>query len=216
MTSLKFLVISDIHGRERVIEWANNLAKERSVNGIIILGDITQFGPPEWAEHFLKSLKFPTYAIPGNCDPREVIAAIDKSAILLHNRKVRIGNETFVGFGGSNPTIFNTPFEMEEDQIENALRKICEPKMVLATHTPPQGINDIVPSGRHIGSTAIKKIVEEFRPKVVLSGHVHEAWGIQKSGETVFVNPGAAKDFRAATLVLNNIPHAELIEPQHS
>ncbi|MGB9881633.1 MAG: metallophosphoesterase family protein [Methanomassiliicoccales archaeon] len=208
---MKFLIISDIHGRERVIKWVNDLVEEKNADGIIVLGDITQFGPADWAGHFLSSLRSPTYAIPGNCDPPEVIQWIDRSAILLHARKIMLGNEILVGFGGSNPTIFHTPFELQEEEIEKELRKISEKGMILVTHTPPYGINDMVPSGRHVGSTAIKKVVDEFEPKVVLSGHVHEAWGIEKINRTLYVNPGAAKDSRAALLVIEEEPKVDLI-----
>lgn len=209
---MKFLVISDVHGRERVIDWTNRVCSEIKADGIFVLGDITQFGPPEWAGKFLERLNVPSYAIPGNCDPPEVIECIERKATSLHGKKVKIAERTVVGLGGSNPTIFHTPFEMQEEEIEEKLKGLMEEGAVLVTHTPPFGINDIVPSGRHVGSTAVKNIVERFRPKIVLSGHVHEASGIVRKDGTLFMNPGAAKDARAGILEMGEECEARLLE----
>jgi Icc-related predicted phosphoesterase len=209
---MRFLVISDIHGRDRVIDWANRIASELKVDGIIVLGDITRFGPPEWAGYFFGSFRVPIYAIPGNCDPPGVIEWIEKRAISLHKKKLRLGEYTFVGMGGSNPTLFGTPYELTEEEIERSLRPLMERDIILVTHTPPVGINDMTFSGRQTGSIAIRKLVNEFRPKAVLSGHIHEAPGIVMEGGTLFLNPGAAKDARAAILDLNGEIKARLLD----
>lgn len=209
---MRFLVISDIHGRERVIEWTNRIAKELGADGVIVLGDITRFGPPEWAGHFFESMIVPVYAIPGNCDPPGVIEVIENKAISLHKKRVRIGNQIFVGMGGSNPTLFGTPYELTEDEIERSLRPLMEKDVVLVTHTPPFGANDMAFSGRLGGSTAIRKLVNEFHPKAVLSGHIHEAPGITNEDGTLILNPGAAKDARAAIVDLNDKVEARLLE----
>ncbi len=209
---MRFLVISDIHGRDRVIDWANRVCTEIKADGILVLGDITQFGPSEWAGKFLERLNTPSYAIPGNCDPPEVIEWIEKKATSLHERKMKLAGRTVVGLGGSNPTIFHTPFEMQEEVIEEKLKGLMEEGAVLVTHTPPFGINDLVPSRRHVGSTAMKSIVERFKPKIVLSGHVHEASGIVRKEGALFMNPGAAKDARAGILELGEECEARLLE----
>ena len=100
----------------------------------MILGDITHFGPASWAGEFLDRLDRPVYAIPGNCDPPELVCReIEAHGTLLHRRKVTIGGQVFIGLGGSNPTIFDTPFELEEKEIEAALRPLMIPPL------PPNG-----------------------------------------------------------------------------
>lgn len=209
---MRFLVLSDIHGRERVADWANKKISELGADAVIVLGDITHFGPADWAASFLSRLNAPIYAIPGNCDPPLVLDYIPKSANLLHARSMKVGNDTFIGLGGSNPTIFDTPFELEEEEIESTLRPLMEHDAVLITHAPPKGINDMVPSGQHVGSTAIKALVDEYRPKVVLSGHIHEARGIVKEHGTLFMNPGPAKDSYSGFLDLDGKVEAVLLE----
>ena len=42
--------------------------------------------------------------------------------------------------------------------------------------------------------------VEEFKPLLVLSGHIHEAVGIVVSDGTTFINPGPAMSGRCAVV----------------
>lgn len=209
---MRFLVLSDIHGREKVADWAKRLAEEHRVDAYMVLGDITHFGPASWAGEFLDRLDRPVYAIPGNCDPPELVCReIEAHGTLLHRRKVTIGGQVFIGLGGSNPTIFDTPFELEEGEIEAALRPLMETGAVMAVHAPPKGINDRVGSGLNVGSEAILRLVNEFRPRAVLSGHIHEARGIVKRDGTLFLNPGAAKDGNAALLDIGEDVTATLL-----
>jgi uncharacterized protein len=210
---MRFLVLSDIHGRDRVAEWGRHLADQHGVDAYIILGDITHFGPASWAGEFLSRLDRPAYAIPGNCDPPELVCQeIERYATLVHGRKVRVGDVTLVGLGGSNPTIFETPFEMEEEDIDHALRPLMEEGVVLMVHAPPLGINDRISTGQQVGSEAILRLVQEHRPRAVLSGHIHEARGMVERDGTLFINPGAAKDGYAALLDLGEGTTGELLK----
>lgn len=209
---MKFLVLSDVHGRVKVIRFANRLLEEMALDGVIVLGDITHFGPPSWASEFLSQLIRPAYAIPGNCDPQGTLQEIEGAATSLHRNKVKLEDWTLGGHGGSNPTIFNTPNEMPEEEIEVGLRPIMERGMILVVHCPPLGTLDLTSVNRHAGSTAIAKLVEEFRPRVVLSGHIHEARGIVERDGTIYMNPGAAKEGYAGMLELGTEAHATLLD----
>jgi len=52
-----------------------------------------------------------------------------------------------------------------------------------------------VRSGEHVGSRSVARIVEKYRPRAVLCGHIHESPGIVE-GEVTMINPGPAKDGR--------------------
>jgi Icc-related predicted phosphoesterase len=146
----------------------------------------------------MKLFNKPVLAIPGNCDQQSILKALDASkAINLHGKTEQIGETLFIGLGGSNPTPFNTPFELPEEEIEKALEELfCSAKkdencgtIVLLTHAPPHGARDELPFG-HVGSKAISKFVD--RVDLVVCGHIHEAKGSEKIGKTVVVNPGEA------------------------
>lgn len=197
---MKILQVSDLHGNHKnIMEYL----KDNRVDLVIISGDITQFGPAELAEEILNdisSFDVPVVAIPGNCDPEDVHGKIENSrAINIHGRTVVIKDIGICGFGGSNPTPFNTPLEFEEVQIYDQAGKVIESisgeKITLfVTHAPPYGTKaDTLPSGDHAGSTSIRKIIEEYQPTLNLCGHIHESRGIDRIGKTTIVNPGELK-----------------------
>jgi len=191
---MKFLVVSDIHGNMAAADWINSIAEKEDVDYVLVLGDITDFGPNEVAEKILGPVKRDVYAIPGNCDPLSLPDTISSVAIDMHGKTADLDGFHVAGLGGSNPTIFNTPFELDEETIYKMLKPISKEGMILMVHAPPYGINDMIPSGLNVGSKSILKIVKEFRPVLVLSGHIHEDYGVKYINGTTFVNPGPAKD----------------------
>lgn len=211
---MKFLVLTDIHGNEDVSSWANRIVKDKRADFVVILGDITQFGPKSWAEEFLSTFEVPVLSVAGNCDPpEEIMGAIKEKAILMHKRKIFINEVPFIGLGGSNPTIFNTPFELSEEDIGSSLDPLMEMNAVLILHAPPMGINDMIPSGAHVGSTAIKSIVDAYHPRLVLSGHIHEARGMIEENKTIFINPGPAMNGYSAVITIDgDKTEAEMLE----
>lgn len=208
---MKILAVGDIHGKYmKIIRYI----KENPVDLIIVTGDITHFGPPELGEEILNeisSFNVPVLAIPGNCDPINLYGNIDNSmAINIHGRSVTIKNIGICGFGGSNPTPFNTPLEFEEveiyDQARTALETIKDHKITLfVTHAPPYGTKtDILPSGEHVGSEALRKLIEEFRPSINICGHIHEAKAIDEIGTTKVVNPGMLSEGSACIINIDD------------
>ena len=197
---MRFLVVTDIHGDESVSNWINSECEKNGIDSVLILGDITNFGPNSVAERIVRGVKSPVYALPGNCDPLDLPEVMSKIVTNMHGRSTIIDGLHFAGLGGSNPTIFNTPFELDEDTIYKKLKPISQEGMILMVHAPAYGFNDMIPSGLNVGSTSILRIIDEFHPRLVLSGHIHEAVGILEKNGTLFVNPGPAKDGRYAII----------------
>lgn len=193
---MKILAISDPHGdyskMKKIIEKAGDF------DLAVVVGDITHFGPDEKVNELAEMFDKPMLAIPGNCDQRTILEALENSkAVNLHGKAEQIGKIRFIGLGGSNPTPFNTPFELSEEEIESALEgMVCSAEnsgecgtIVLLTHAPPLGARDELPFG-HVGSKAIQKFLD--RVDLIVCGHIHEAKGMEKAGKTVVVNPGEA------------------------
>ena len=194
---MKILAVSDIHGKHmKIIEYL----KKNHVDLIILTGDITNFGPCELAEEILNqisSFDIPVLAIPGNCDPIDLYGKIDNSkAVNIHGTSVTIKNIGICGFGGSNPTPFNTPLEFDEVEIYEEARRVMESitdhdVTLFVTHAPPSDTQtDVLPSGNHVGSESIRKVIEEFQPSLNLCGHIHESMAMDEIGETKVINPG--------------------------
>lgn len=193
---MKILAISDPHGDYSKIK--EMMEKAGDFDLVVIAGDITNFGPDEKVEELMKMFDRPVLAIPGNCDERSILKALDASkATNLHGEAKQIGNIRFIGLGGSNLTPFNSPFELSEDEIEKTLEgMVCSAEnsddcrtIVLLTHAPPYGARDELPCG-HVGSKAIQKFIN--RVDLIICGHIHEAKGLEKVGKTIVVNPGEA------------------------
>ncbi len=190
---MRVLAIVDIHKSENALDTTIHYLNTHKPDLLLIAGDITTFGPLEFAETFLDNLPdIKTLALPGNCDPREILGVLDNSkAQNLHGRKEVIQGITFVGLGGSNQTPFNTPFELTEDEIFQTLDNIMEPGAVLVLHFPVMGHLDEVPGGIHTGSTGAHKIVEKYKPGLVISGHIHETTGTKTDEKgIIYLNPG--------------------------
>lgn len=205
---MKLLQIADIHGNENAIHRIKEILAKRKIDLVVICGDITNFGPISFAEKFLDAIPIKTIAIPGNCDTIEVVNYIQNSGKGIHAKKVVIGRETFIGYGGSPLTPFNTPFEFEEEIIFNKLDKIMEKNCILVLHCPAKGHLDFARE-KHLGSESILKIVEKYAPKLVLSAHIHEARGVEKNG-IIFVNPGPLSKGYCAIIDINQKIEVEL------
>ena len=198
---MKVLVIVDVHKSENALNITKDFINKHNPDLLLIAGDITTFGPLEFAEDFLANLPdIKILALPGNCDPREILDVLDRSsAVNLHGKKETIDGLTFVGLGGSNDTPFNTPFELTEEEIFQQLDNIMEPEVILVLHFPVQGHLDEVPGGGHTGSTAALKIIKRYQPSIVISGHIHETRGVETDENGItYVNPGPLRDGYAA------------------
>lgn len=162
----------------------------------MICGDFTTFGPASFAESILADLNVLCAAVPGNCDPDDVLQVIEKRCISLHGRRESIDGIQFVGLGGAPCCSGSTPRELADDEIDALLSSAMAKGCVLVSHAPPLGILDLTKSGKRLGSRVVADYVSRFKPRLVLSGHVHEDRGVVKKGGTVFANPGPLKEGR--------------------
>ncbi|MGQ9588084.1 MAG: metallophosphoesterase family protein [Thermoplasmata archaeon] len=194
MKELKLLVCSDMHGSVEALDMLEREASSQDCDAVIMCGDFTTYGSLDTVSDFLRRFKMRVLAVPGNCDMPDTVAVLERANASVHNMRVLLGEWWVFGFGGGLPSSSQMPFEVDEDIIERSLRSIAAPDGIMVTHTPAYGANDKGRSGHRLGSRAIMRIVNEFRPKLVLSGHVHESPGKEERDGTVFVNPGPAKN----------------------
>ncbi|MGA2161321.1 MAG: metallophosphoesterase [Bacteroidales bacterium] len=197
------LLIADLHGQFGKIDSFLELNPE----AVFIAGDITNMGPVDTVDDVLSRIDVPCFAVPGNCDPREILDTLEHSdAVCLHGAQINLGTMTLVGIGGSNPTPFNTPFELTDKQIDDLLHTGME-KMektvhnVLISHAPPFDTLDLI-NGEHVGSQSIRRHIKNF--DLVCCAHIHEQRGVKDVDGVKIVNPGPAMDGYCAMLHFGN------------
>jgi Icc-related predicted phosphoesterase len=196
---VRILAASDIHSSSQGARVVQDAVLTKEPDLTLVCGDITHFGPLSWSRSFLEGLKGRVLAIPGNCDPVETVTLLEDMGISLHGKKVVVDDCIFVGMGGSSPTPFHTLFEVSEDEIRKTLEPLMQPDAILVTHDAPRGHLDSVPGAGHVGSVAIKEVVEKFSPTLSIFGHLHENPGVQRE-ETVYINLGGGMFGRYALI----------------
>jgi len=191
------LGLSDIHGD---ITGLSGLAeKVGQVDLVLVSGDLTNFGGRAEAARVIGEIRryFPdVLAVAGNCDEKVVEDYLRKEGLSLHGQTRFIQGIGFMGIGFSLPCPVYTPGELTEGQLQALLASAYQslpektPFLLLA-HQPPFGTRlDLVRSGRHVGSQAVRTFIEEKKPVVCLCGHIHEASGKDELGPTLLINPG--------------------------
>jgi Icc-related predicted phosphoesterase len=142
----------------------------------------------------LKAFGKPLLVVPGAWD-KELISYFEKEKISIHGKGVVINNVGFYGFGGAK-TPFNLPYEPSEKEIEIGLEKgyneVKEAEIkIQVTHSPPANTKlDIISSGAHVGSEAVRKFIENKQPDAAVCSHIHESRGVDLIGKTKIINTG--------------------------
>jgi uncharacterized protein len=154
------------------------------------------------------------FVSPGNDDQFEVDEIISgaKRVRLAEGEVVEFGDFQMVSTGWSNRTPWDTYREEDEDDLAERLRKMTSQvtappeKTIYNFHCPPYGSGlDDAPEidenmrpkhgGRSlvpVGSKAVREAIEEGQPTLSLHGHIHEAKGNTRIGNTLCINPGSS------------------------
>ncbi len=197
LAGMRIACLSDMHGETRLLGLA---ARDLAAADVVILaGDITHFGDGPAASRILAAVREHNplvLAVTGNCDFPVVEEYLSSEGVNLHRRRRVLAGVTFLGLGGSLPCPARTPNEHTEEQLaeflETAARGLDpDSPLVLVSHQPPADTTADLAQGRnHVGSLSVRAAIERLKPAVCLSGHIHEARGVDAIGETRIVNPG--------------------------
>ena len=204
MNTMKILAIADLHGAQYRLNILLKNIETYSPDLVVICGDITQFGPGEMAKNFLDQIPVTTFAIPGNIDTNDVSEAINESkAINIDLKRVGKNGISFVGISGAIPIPFRTKLSLPGGKTEKTIEKLLDETSVLISHAPPRGLQDKVFIGMHAGSKELRKIIDKYKPRLVLCGHIHEDPGITRTDKTIVVNCSMGKRGEGALIDIN-------------
>ena len=178
---------------------------------VILNGDLTNYGGPKETKTVLDDImKINPNVLAqfGNIDRRDVNDYLEKLGINLHGQARLVQREVcLIGVGGSNFTPFHTPSEFPEKELaqfaDRAFRQgqefisLAEPLLnrkiprILISHVPPFNTEvDKLHNGKHVGSKAIRSVIELYQPELCVTGHIHEAKGTDKILKTPVYNHG--------------------------
>ncbi|MCS7137146.1 MAG: metallophosphoesterase, partial [Candidatus Caldarchaeum sp.] len=181
--------------------------KSSGCDAILVVGDITHFGGVAQAGPLLDKLAesgLKVFFVAGNCDHPALLTwtPSNPKIVNIHLKKTALGDFEMIGLGGGNLSPFNTLIEFSEEEFARMLSSVntSSERFILVSHTPPYGGEADAARGRHLGSTAIRRFVEEKRPIAVCCGHIHEARSVSSIGGTKVVNAGPARDGFCAIL----------------
>jgi uncharacterized protein len=158
----------------------------------------------------------PLYLIPGNDDDFGIDPILDSDEFRPVNADGKVldipGGLQLLSYGWSNETPWKTPREVPEDELYRRLDELAEQvdnprRAVFMIHVPPhdsgldtapildENLRPTVSAGDvlrgPVGSTAVRRLIEERQPVLSVHGHVHESGGERKIGATRSVNPGS-------------------------
>jgi len=193
MKKTKILAVGDIHGDKGLVKKLAERAKKENVDLIIIAGDLT------WLEQPAKDVIAPLnnlgkkiLLIPGNHETMPTIKSFENkypNVKNIHGDSIKEGN---LGIFGAGYATTVGPFWIEEKELFEHLKKghskiKNSEKKIMVTHMHHRG-GKAEFSGFG-GSTAIRKAINEFKPDVLISAHIHEAGGLEeRQGKTKIIN----------------------------
>ena len=196
---MRIAYLVDVHGHFDAVRRA--ITETGPVDVLVVGGDITTFGTPDDAERAIESWRplAPTLlAVAGNCDSPEIDERLVDLGVSIDGRAAVVEDVGFAGVSAAPLSPLHTPYELPDETLgERAANGLAETAgcrvRVFCPHAPPHGTAcDRLRSGEHVGSEALRALVERERPDVVLCGHIHEARATDRLGRSQVVNPGPA------------------------
>ena len=190
---MRIVLLSDTHTHQGLSIPAGDV--------LVHAGDATSTGTPDEVERFLQWFDAQPHRrrlfIAGNHDwlfQRQPDRAARMLAghpgiTYLQDAGVEIDGLRFYG-SPWQPEFCQWAFNLPRrgQALREVWARIPEGTEVLITHGPPHGTLDQVRGGLHLGCEDLAARVAAVRPRLHVFGHIHDGFGVRRSGKTVFVN----------------------------
>ena len=178
----RILAASDIHGDSRVTKKLAEKAKKERVDLVVLCGDLTGWTETKNVIKPFKDNKQKVLLLPGNWDS---FATTDFLASLYGVRNIHGYSAVYdkVGFFGAGGAEGPGEGRISEKEIWETLKKAhrdlrgIEKKIMITNMHSSESASEF--SGVE-GSSAIRKAIKEFKPDVLIHGHIHEGAGIEE------------------------------------
>jgi len=187
----KILAAGDFHGDSSVSKRLAEKAEKEKVDLVILTGDIT--GLIE-TDNLLKPFidkGEKVIFVPGNWESKETTNFLSKLYGIknIGENYLKYGDIGIFGIGSADWQL-----NLDEEKVFNKLKKEFEKiknleKKIMVSHIHAAGTKSEF-SGFQ-GSKALRHAIEDFKPDLFISGHIHEAEGLsEKIGKTKVISVG--------------------------
>jgi Icc-related predicted phosphoesterase len=179
---LKILAASDLQGQKSIAEKLAKKAKKNKVDLVVLAGDINEagHGDSRMLEPFVQAGQKVIF-VPGNWDTSKEHKEMKGDGRSIDGAYVNYEGVGIIGMGDED-------WKMELDdedfrKVEYNFKKMKTKKNILVSHLHARGTKAEF-SGIE-GDEVVRRAVEKFKPDILISGHIHEAEGLEdKIGKT--------------------------------
>ena len=188
--ALRIVCISDTHARHRSITMPPG-------DILIHAGDLTRLGEEEDVVEFDRWLGTLLYrhkiVIAGNHDflferQPERARRLITNAAYLQDEGIEIEGLRLWG-SPWQPWFYDWAFNLPRGEALAAKWRLIPARTdILVTHGPPLGIGDRTVRGEQVGCADLLDAVRRLEPRLHVFGHIHEGYGVVRTGRTTFVN----------------------------
>jgi hypothetical protein len=203
---MRILAAADLHGNPRHLTTIQNALSEVPVDMVVLAGDILNYRRRRSLLSRLDELSVPVLVVRGNSDPAylERWAATSRNVRSLHLSPFSFGDVDLVGVSGTLPIPFHSRAGWHEARTLKTLAPLLHTRAILVAHPPPRGCCDRVLGRFHAGSRGLSRLIQETSPMVMICGHIHEAAGVDRMGDTLVVNCALGPRHHGAAIVLED------------
>ncbi len=203
---MKILAFTDIHGNAKSLGYVSisqtlkrleqfkKTIKKEHIDVAVCIGDFTFFN--EHVELLLKKiadLGVDVLLVHGNHEDEMEVRILSKqypSIHFMHKKMKKIGNYTFIGYGGDGFSRRDPEFVATMKTLTKKLDK--KEKIIFISHEPPYGTKiDYREGYGHVGSVDYREFIDKNNVVLALAGHIHECFGEeQKLKKVLVLDPG--------------------------
>lgn len=212
---MRLYAASDLHGKCRYGDTIKEGLRRSRADAVVLAGDILNYRRNPDLLRFLDALPVPVFFVRGNSDPLslEAWAARSRNVRSLHLTPLVFDGVGLVGLSGTIPLPFHSRVGWHEPRMLRRLAPLVHARTIVVAHPPPHGCRDRVLGRWSAGSRGVSRLIRKTAPAVMVCGHIHEAAGVDRLGDTLVVNCALGSGRLGAQIVLEDgrAPSVEML-----
>jgi Icc-related predicted phosphoesterase len=222
--------------REELVALRDEAHREEVFEQVVVR-EVTRW--MEMADAKLTGTGISCYITPGNDDFFVIDRLLQESEVVRYVEGASVtiadGEYRMITTGYANPTPWETPRELPEDQLYERIGEMLGDdrdgqNLIGVLHPPPRDTTlDQAPAidgefrlqteagsikSMSVGSSAVRRFIEEVQPLLTLHGHVHESRSEESIGRTLCINPGSEYSEGILTGALVTLRDGEVVAHQ--